>query len=202
MAPRAGSVPGENAPRLLAAALVVLGATSAAGAAFAWSAPPDAQPGPSSIAEPAPHAATPTAPVLAATAAAPAPVAASKPASCPAMIVVFENGFARPPATAHDPLANLGAWLATHPDVSVTIDGHADANGNEDDNLRLSRQRANSVAAALEHAGAPHAKLTPRAFGAFVPIDQAAPDAALNRRVVVQTKGDACPREHEEVIEP
>ena len=117
-------------------------------------------------------------------------------------MIVFENGFARPPVTARDPLANLGAWLGAHPDVSATIDGHADASGSEDDNLRLSRQRSNAVAVVLEHAGAPHAKLTPRAFGAFVPIDQAAPDAALNRRVVVQTKGDACPREHEEVIEP
>jgi outer membrane protein OmpA-like peptidoglycan-associated protein len=196
---RARTVPGEDAPRALAGALVLIGAASAAGAAFAWTRSADAAPAPTLVVVTATVPVPRAPPPITSTS---APPATPKAPACPPLVVVFDNGFARPPAHALAPLEALGAWLAAHPTVTVTIDGHADATGSEEDNLRLSRQRATAVGAALEHGGADHAKLTTRAFGAFVPIDEVAPDAALNRRVVVQTKGDACPREHEEVIEP
>jgi peptidoglycan-associated lipoprotein len=107
-----------------------------------------------------------------------------------------------PPKSATAPLEKLAHWLAEHPDVSVVLDGHADSKGSEDENLWLSRQRAANVKSALERAGAPRARLTTRAFGSFWPADEAPPDASWNRRVVVQTKGESCPRETEEVVGP
>lgn len=130
------------------------------------------------------------------------PVASPAPSKCPPLIVTFARAMPSPPKNANAPLEKLGHWLSEHPDVSVVLDGHADSKGSEDENLWLSRQRASSVKTALERAGAPKARLTTRAFGSFWPADEAPPDASWNRRVVVQTKGDSCPRETEEVVGP
>lgn len=198
-------VAGEDAPRAIAGALATIGIACAAGAAFVWtSGARAAEPSRVERIAPPPPPITVTAnapppPIVTASASA---SAAPAPSRCPALIIVFESGLARAPATANDPLANLGQWLAEHPTVSVTVDGHADANGDEEDNLRLSRQRAAFVTAALVRSGATATKIATRGFGAFLPVDDSPPDAKDNRRVVIQTKGDACPREHEEVIEP
>lgn len=130
------------------------------------------------------------------------PAASSAPSKCPPLVVTFARAMPSPPKSADAPLEKLGHWLSEHPNVSVVLDGHADSKGSEDENLWLSRQRATSVKTALERAGAPKARLTTRAFGSFWPADEAPPDASWNRRVVVQTKGESCPRETEEVVGP
>ncbi len=198
------SVPGEELPPLVGAAFTVIGIASAAGACLAWSgsiAFARAATAPIVLAHAtAPTAARPAAtltPPLAASTAAP-----RAPQKCPPLVIEFVMAGALPPSSAQPSLDALGRWLVAHPAVAVVIDGHADATGSEDTNLRLSRQRASLVGLALSRAGVDRSRITTRGFGAYWPVDESPPDASWNRRVVVETKGDACPREKEEVVEP
>jgi outer membrane protein OmpA-like peptidoglycan-associated protein len=126
----------------------------------------------------------------------------NKPRRCPPLVLNFNSGMATPPHAAIPRLEALAVWLQAHPSVTVVIDGHADSNGWEDGNLHLSRQRAAYTSAVLEKAGVSKVRVQTRGFGSFWPVDEAPPDSSWNRRVVVQTKGESCPREKEEVIEP
>lgn len=202
------SVPGEDVPGFVTTAIGVLGLLSAGFAGFGLL--------PGALVERAPLRAdgsatlspprqvAPVGPLpdssIAATPSVEVP--SPPPSKCPPLVVTFARAMPSPPKSANAPIEKLGHWLSEHPDVSVVLDGHADSKGSEDENLWLSRQRASSVKSALERAGAPKARLTTRAFGSFWPADEAPPDASWNRRVVVQTKGESCPRETEEVVGP
>jgi outer membrane protein OmpA-like peptidoglycan-associated protein len=63
------------------------------------------------------------------------------------------------------------------------IEGHTDAKGAADYNLRLSQQRADEVQRFLESQGVAPQRLSARGRGAQQPVDPAAPMAAENRRV-------------------
>lgn len=204
-------VPGENLHPLFATALSAVGIASAASAlgalrvelnrsvdaaprasrvepvASAVASPPSAAPPSTTSSVTLPDAATPV---------------ASGPGKCPALILNFRSESIYPSHAANPPLASLAKWLLDHPNASVFVDGHADATGSDDTNLRLSRQRAAFVGATLAGAGVPKSRMTVRGFGSYWPVDETPPDASWNRRVVVQTKGESCPREKEEVIEP
>lgn len=202
-------VPGEDVPPAIAAVLVAIGAMSAFGSAFALSGRDEPRgasvrdPGPPSSAAPLASAAAPPPSASAPPPPAAAPSSSSRAAAkCPPLVLNFKSGSAAPPPAARAPLASLGDWLKAHDDVVVFVDGHADATGTEDGNLRLSRLRASAVSAALESAGIAKARLNVRGFGSFWPVDEAPADSSWNRRVVVSTKGSACPRDQEEVIEP
>lgn len=52
----------------------------------------------------------------------------------------------------------------------VSVEGHTDSIGSEEYNLRLSRQRADSVASALESDGTQASRLQTRGFGKKYPI--------------------------------
>ena len=121
---------------------------------------------------------------------------------CPALVVNFRAARAAPPAAAQGSLSALAAWLVAHPTTGVFVDGHADSTGSDNGNLRLSRHRAALVRAALVRSGASPARITIRGFGSYWPVGESPPDASWNRRVVIQTRGDECPREREEVIDP
>jgi outer membrane protein OmpA-like peptidoglycan-associated protein len=203
------SVPGEDLPLVVAVAATTVGIATAFAAAVLWSKQPTATaPTAPSIAV----AAVVDAPVVhadvvvdAAPIAVPTPDAAVAPAatsSCAPLIVNFRSGSGSAPKNAEAGLAGLATWLAAHPDVHVVIDGHADSSGSEYVNLQLSRRRAASIAAVLEHHGVAKARLAVRGFGTFWPVDNAPTDASWNRRVVVQTKDGPCPRQVEEVIDP
>lgn len=186
---------------LACTAAVVTSFRAANAAPVASSAPPSLP-----VAPPPPTAPVapiaPPAPVASPVAAPPEPVVApAAPSACPPLYVNFERSSAHLPSAAPAALATFGAWLAAHPSAHVTLDGHADSRGNEHSNLRLSRDRATAVANALVAAGAQRSQLTARGFGSFLPFEAEAEDAAINRRVVVHTKGEACPREKEETIE-
>jgi outer membrane protein OmpA-like peptidoglycan-associated protein len=81
----------------------------------------------------------------------------------------------------------LAARAADHPGWTFVLHGHADARGDEAFNARLSDLRAATVAAHLEAAGVPAARLRTAAFGATRPL--AAGDdprsRRLNRRVEI-----------------
>ena len=209
------SVPGEEVPGFVTVAIGVLGLSSAGFAGFglspgglSQSLPPRAAGAASSVAREVVAVPKPVESVQADGQITPKPTGpsepgiAAKPTKCPALVVTFARAMPSPPKSASEPLAKLGHWLTEHPDVVVVLDGHADSVGSEDENLWLSRQRAAGVRIVLERAGVPRARITARAFGSFLPADEAPPDASWNRRVVVQTKGQSCPREAEEVVVP
>ena len=66
---------------------------------------------------------------------------------------------------------------------SVVIEGHADAKGRADDNLVLSRRRAEAVVAYLTSKGVSPNRLRAEGYGAQRPIAGRAPTDAVNRRV-------------------
>lgn len=196
-------VPGEDLPSFVASAFAAIGVATAAGALLTWAAalradlpvgPPRPPPSPVALAPAPAPSPSPIAP----------PPAMSAPARprCPALVVNFRAARVAPPRAALGSLTALAQWLVAHPAASVFIDGHADATGSDDANLRLSRHRAALVAAALERAGALPTRITVRGFGSYWPVGESPPDASWNRRVVIQTNGDECPREREEVIDP
>ena len=69
--------------------------------------------------------------------------------------------------------------------ILIEVQGHTDDVGNEEDNLRLSQQRAESVRAYLVEAGVDVRRLQARGFGETTPLSQEDNEAARmqNRRV-------------------
>lgn len=63
--------------------------------------------------------------------------------------LVFASGKAVLQGGDYASLAELAAWLAANPDRRITLVGHTDASGALPANITLSRQRAQSVRAAL-----------------------------------------------------
>ncbi|MFM9836865.1 MAG: OmpA family protein [Cyclobacteriaceae bacterium] len=59
--------------------------------------------------------------------------------------VEFENGKADILPSMHTDLDKLGNFLIDHPKLKLIISGHTDSAGNEDLNLKLSQDRANSI---------------------------------------------------------
>jgi outer membrane protein OmpA-like peptidoglycan-associated protein len=70
------------------------------------------------------------------------------------------------------------------PNITMTVIGHADQRGTSDDNLKLSRQRAQAVVDYLVSQGINAERLASKAVGADEPLTQDTSDAAyaLNRR--------------------
>jgi outer membrane protein OmpA-like peptidoglycan-associated protein len=198
-------VPGEDLPSFVASAFAAIGVATTVGALLTWASaaradhPRPAAPAVAVVVAPAPA----PAPTLAPVPSAPPPVAsAPERPRCPALVVNFRAARVAPPAAAQGSLSALAAWLVAHPTTGVFVDGHADSTGSDDGNLRLSRHRAALVRAALVRSGASPARITIRGFGSYWPVGESPPDASWNRRVVIQTHGDECPREREEVIDP
>jgi hypothetical protein len=209
------TVPGEDLPPAFRFVVLVVGLSSAAGSAHAWTTVSGARlerAGRASAADAGPATSTPLpsstgaraiAPAAPSSAAAPGVVgAAPPPTPCPPLVVELKMGAVVPPEAARVALEGLARWLVEHDTVTVVVDGHADASGSDDANLRLSRTRATLVGVALERAGVAKSRITTRGFGAFWPMDEAPPDPSWNRRVVIQTKGATCPRDQVEVIAP
>jgi K(+)-stimulated pyrophosphate-energized sodium pump len=79
--------------------------------------------------------------------------------------ISFDSGSAtlRPESQAQ--LNNIAAVLTNCPSVHLEIAGYTDNVGSADSNLRLSKQRANSVVAQLIDKGVPRNRLTAEGFG-------------------------------------
>ncbi|HIP53121.1 MAG TPA: peptidoglycan-associated lipoprotein Pal [Chromatiales bacterium] len=78
-------------------------------------------------------------------------------------------------------------YLATHPDVMVTIEGHCDERGTREYNLALGERRANAVANLLTAEGVARSQITTISYGEERSIDAGHDEAAwaLNRRAVL-----------------
>lgn len=99
-------------------------------------------------------------------------------------------------ADAEERLARLGALISDMDDLTVLVEGHADARGDETYNQELSAARAQAVRDVLVGAGVETARITTRAEGErFSAAEDADLDAlALDRRVhlsIVSSASDA-----------
>lgn len=88
-------------------------------------------------------------------------------------------------SASQEQLLELATILMICPYFDVQITGHTDSSGSEAQNLRLSRERAESVAAFLRSFGVDEEMLSARGAGSSVPLaDNSTPEGrALNRRI-------------------
>ncbi len=86
-----------------------------------------------------------------------------------------------------DTLRAHAEYLASHPDVTVTIEGHCDERGTREYNLALGERRANAVANLLTAEGVARSQITTISYGEERPIDEGHDETAwaLNRRAVL-----------------
>lgn len=80
-----------------------------------------------------------------------------------------------------------GEFLVANPDVSVTIEGHADERGTPEYNIALGERRANAVAQFLQNYGVNSSQMTTVSYGEEKPVDtsRTAYGFAQNRRAVL-----------------
>jgi peptidoglycan-associated lipoprotein len=78
------------------------------------------------------------------------------------------------------------AWLAAHPAISVTIEGHCDERGTREYNLALGDRRANAAKNYLAARGVPAARMTVISWGKEKPVALGSDEQAWaqNRRAV------------------
>ncbi|NJK32791.1 MAG: OmpA family protein [Deltaproteobacteria bacterium] len=99
--------------------------------------------------------------------------------------ITFETGKA---TIRRESLPTLDAAVQTlleYPDVRIEIAGHTDSKGKREDNLELSKARADSVASYLVGMGVEESRITTVGFGPDVPVDSNETKAgrAKNRRI-------------------
>ena len=106
----------------------------------------------------------------------------------PGAIVYFDRGSYALTADGRQALDDIGRALQQ--DLSrignIILEGHADALGSDDSNLRLSRNRNAAVKDYLvRNFGLPAEMFLLSAYGESMPADPAMPEGAINRRVRV-----------------
>lgn len=99
--------------------------------------------------------------------------------------VQFVSGSAQLTADARVALDSVARTLKSQPNLAVDIVGHTDSQGNDNFNLELSRQRAESVRQRLMARGIGGDRLSARGMGEAAPIADNASEAGRqqNRRV-------------------
>jgi OOP family OmpA-OmpF porin len=87
-------------------------------------------------------------------------------------------------------LDEAAAFLKSHPELELYVDGHTDSTGDDNYNLDLSIRRAHSVFMALVDRGVDFNRLVPRAFGEAHPRvpNDTKERRYLNRRVELRVK--------------
>ena len=89
-------------------------------------------------------------------------------------------------ARARAILDNQAEWLARHPQVRITIEGHCDERGTREYNLGLGDRRANAAKNYLAVRGVDPARMTTISYGKERPVAQGSDEEswAQNRRAV------------------
>ncbi len=76
------------------------------------------------------------------------------------------------------------AWLMTHPEAEIVVEGHADRRATDGYNLRLGLRRAEAVVEYMISKGISKERLTAKSYGEGKPIIDKKGDVFLNRRAV------------------
>jgi peptidoglycan-associated lipoprotein len=84
------------------------------------------------------------------------------------------------------------AYLASHPNVTVTLEGHCDERGSPEYNIALGEQRARSIANAMRFQGASDSQMQIVSFGEEKPAELGYGESAWakNRRVEIVYPGN------------
>jgi outer membrane protein OmpA-like peptidoglycan-associated protein len=104
--------------------------------------------------------------------------------------ILFDTGKATIKPESESPLGTVVELLKGDPALKLEIQGHTDNVGGKDANLKLSRDRAESVKAYLVKAGVAAVRLTTAGFGDSQPVADNGSEVgrAQNRRVVLVKK--------------
>ena len=99
--------------------------------------------------------------------------------------ILFDVGKADLQESTKRQLADFAQTLEKYPDTNLVIEGHADATGPDDMNLRLSNQRADAVSGYLKSLGVKGSRLTEKGYGEAQPVSDNSTEAgrSKNRRV-------------------
>lgn len=104
--------------------------------------------------------------------------------------ILFDTGKATIAASSEAPLSLVAQVLKEDGDLKLEVQGHTDNVGGKDANLKLSKDRAESVKAYLVKAGIDASRLTTAGFGDAQPVasNDTEDGRAQNRRVVLVRK--------------
>jgi outer membrane protein OmpA-like peptidoglycan-associated protein len=87
--------------------------------------------------------------------------------------IYFDTGSDQLRSESHATLAEVGTMLSQHPDLSLSIEGHTDSQGDDAYNLDLSDRRAASVRRYLvDELGIEAARLSSRGLGEAQPVSE------------------------------
>ena len=170
---------GEDSPQWLIGVFGLIGVLVAGAAAWLWLGPPAARVR------------------MSGEVAAETPVVAPAPAPvCPAAAVVpFAYGRSKlDEAKASEAAAPMVERIRQNPAARLVVMGHADATGQDRNNVMLSYRRAKAVADYLARAGVAADRIRVRAAGSQDPISGLDPQAGDNRRAAIFITGlPGCP---------
>jgi len=79
--------------------------------------------------------------------------------------IFFEFDKSRLTGEGQDTVEKLAAWMQTYPEVTLTLEGHADERGTREYNLALGDRRANAVRSYLEALGVDGGRVSVISYG-------------------------------------
>ena len=85
-----------------------------------------------------------------------------------------------------DTVNQVATWMQQHPDITLTLEGHADERGTREYNLALGERRANAVRSYMEALGVDSSRLLVISYGYEQPAVLGTTESswAQNRRAV------------------
>ncbi|MBK6879243.1 MAG: OmpA family protein [Elusimicrobia bacterium] len=83
---------------------------------------------------------------------------------------LFQTGSSTLASPAREKLAKMAGIVASHPGLTLQVEGHTDSVGSDESNQRLSEKRAEAVREYLANQGVPGNSVTSKGFGETMPI--------------------------------
>ena len=105
--------------------------------------------------------------------------------------ILFDVGRSTLKAGSQASIERIAAVLTQYPQHQIVVEGHTDATGSDELNLRLSRDRATSVRSALVAGGVDASKISAEGYGESRPVasNDTAEGRQQNRRVEIVIVG-------------